>query len=64
MANQTNIAEAIAKVVAEAARVVVQAVVVTGAENSMRHEGTQNVGPKIGRPMMKQPIFNWDPTLY
>ena len=44
---------------AEAARVAGQAMVVARAENSTRHERTQNAGPRIGRPMMKQPTFNW-----
>ena len=40
----------------EAARAAVQAMAVAGVENSTRQEGTQkNVGPKIGRPMIKQP---------
>ena len=46
--------------VAEAARAVVLAMAVARAENSTRHERTQNVRPKIGGPMMKQPMFNWE----
>ena len=42
---------------AEAARVAVQAMAVAGGEISARHEGTQNVGPNIGGPMMKQLTF-------
>ena len=57
---QTNITEAIAKAMAEAARAAVQAISVTGVENNTRYEGTQNVGPKMGRLMMKQPTFNWE----
>ena len=45
---------------AEAARVAVQATVAAGAENSIRHEGTQSVGPKTAGPMMKQLTFNWE----
>ena len=33
---------------------------VTKAGNSTRQGGTQNAGPKIGGPMMKQPTFNWE----
>ena len=40
---------------AETARVAVQVMAVTKAENNTRHEGTQNAGPKIGRPVIKQP---------
>ena len=25
-----------------------------------RAERTQNVGPRLGRPLMKQPTFNWE----
>ena len=57
---QTNITEAIAQAVAEAARVAVQAMAVAGVENSKRHEGTQNAGPKIGGPIMKKSTFNWE----
>ena len=56
----TDITEAIAQTAAEAARPVVQAMAVAGAENSPRQEGTLNVGPKIGRPRMKQPTLNWE----
>ena len=55
---QTNITEAIVQAVAKAARVAVQAMAMTKAENSTRHEGTQNVRPQIGGPMMKWPSFN------
>ena len=46
---QTNANEAIVQAVAEATRAAIQAMVVTGAER------TQNVGPILGGPMMKQP---------
>ena len=39
--------------VAEATRSVIQAMAVAGANR------TQNVGPKLGRPIMKQLSFNW-----
>ena len=51
---QTNAKDAIAQVVAEAARAAIQALAVAGAER------TQNVGPRLGRFTMKQPIFNWE----
>ena len=54
---QTNITEAIVQVTAGAARVAVQSTAVAGAENSTRHEGTQNAGPKIGGLVMKHPTF-------
>ena len=57
---QVNTAEAIVHAVAEAARVAVQAMAAAEAQDSTRHEGTQNVGPKIGRVMLKQPTFNWE----
>ena len=56
---QTNIAEVIAQAVAETARAAVQGVAVAGAENSAKHERTQNAGPKIDRAVMKQHTFNW-----
>ena len=49
-----NMTEAIAQVAAEAARIAVQAMGVANADNSQR---IQNVVPKIGRPIMKQPTF-------
>ena len=51
---QTNIIEAIVQEVAE------EAMAVTRAQNNIRCERTQNVGPKIGGPVMKQPIFHWE----
>ena len=56
---QKNITEAAAKLATEAARVVVQAMAVANADNSER---TQNAGPKVGGPMMKQPTFHWSST--
>ena len=38
----------------EATRAAMQAIAVA------REESTQNVGLKLGRPMMKQPTFNWE----
>ena len=57
---ETNITKAIALAVTERARVAVQDMAVSGAENRTRYEGTQNVGPEMGRTMMKQPTFNWE----
>ena len=51
---QTNANEEIAKVVAEAARPAIQAMAVARAEI------TQNVGPRLGWPTMKQLTFNWE----
>ena len=46
---------AIAKAVAEVTRVAIQAMAAAAAERP------QNVaGPKIGRPALKQPSFNWE----
>ena len=50
---QTNVNEAIAQAVAET-RAAIQAMAPAGAER------TQNVGPRLGRQMMKQPTFNWE----
>ena len=47
--------ETIAKVVAEAARAPIQAMATVVAERSK-----SMAGPKIGRPAMKQPPFNWE----
>ena len=51
---QTNTNEAIVQAVAEERRAPIQAMAVAGAER------TQNAGPRLGRPMMKQPTFNWE----
>ena len=51
---QSNANEMIAQTVAEAARVIIQAMTTTRAER------TQNVGLRLGRPIMKQPTFNWE----
>ena len=51
---QTNTNEAVVQAVAEATRAAIQAMAVAGAER------TQNAGPRLGRPMMKQPTFNWE----
>ena len=51
---QRNTEEAIAQAVDEARRAAIQAMVVAGAET------IQNTGPRLGRPMMKQPTFNWE----
>ena len=55
---QTNTTEAIVQAVVEAARMAVQPMAVAGEENRTSQEGTHNVGPKIGGPMMKQPTFS------
>ena len=47
--------EAIAKAVAEATRVAIQGITAATTE---RPQST--VVPKIGRPVMKQPSFNWE----
>ena len=47
--------ETIAKAVAEAMRVAIQAMAATTAERPQ-----SAAGPKIGRPAMKQPTFNWE----
>ena len=52
---QATVNEVIAKTVAEATRVAIQAMAVAAIE---RYEST--AGPKIGRPAMKQPTFNWE----
>ena len=52
---QITVSETIDKAVAEATRAAIQAMVATAAEipQSMTR-------PKIGRPAMKQPTFNWE----
>ena len=53
MANeQTNANKAIAQAVAAVTRAARQAMTVARAER------TQNAGPRLGRPTMKQPTFN------
>ena len=49
--------QAIAQAVVEAARVVVQVMVTVRTDNSDR---MQNAVPRIGRPVMQQPLFNWE----
>ena len=46
--------EAIVQAVAEATRTAIQAMAVARAER------TQNTGPRVGGPMMKEPTFNWE----
>ena len=48
---QTNANEAKVQVVAEATRVAIQA--------TARAQKPQNTGPKLGRPIIKQPTFDW-----
>ena len=45
---------------AEPARAAVHDMAVARAENITRHKVTQNMGPKIGRPLMKHPTFIWE----
>ena len=47
--------EAIAKAVAKVTTEAIQAMAVAAAERP-----ASMVGPKIGRPTMKQPSFNWE----
>ena len=55
MANeQSNANEVIAQAVAEVARATIQAMATDRAER------TQHAGPRLGRPIMKQPTFNWE----
>ena len=51
---QTNTNEALVQAVAEEKRAAIQAMAVDRAER------TQNAGPTLGTPMMKQPTFNWE----
>ena len=55
MATEQIMSEAIAKAVAEATRVAMQAM--AEAQVEQMHNMT---GPKIGSPAMKQPTFDWD----
>ena len=48
------VSKVMAKVVAEATRVAIQAMAVATIERPQ-----SAAGPKIGRPVMKQPTFNW-----
>ena len=52
---QAIVNEVIAKAVAEATRLAIQAMAVAITERSQ-----STVGTKIGRPAMKQPTFNWE----
>ena len=55
MANEQSTAnKVLAQVVAEAARVTIQAMAAAGAAR------TQNVGLRQGGPKMKQPTFTWE----
>ena len=57
MTDQAAMNEAIVKAVAEATRVVIQAMAETQAQ---RMPNTS--GPKVGGPVLKQPSFNWEAT--
>ena len=54
---QTSANETIVQSVAEATRMAIQAMAVVRAER------TQNVGPKLDRPIMRQLTFNWSSTV-
>ena len=51
---QSNANEVTAQAVAEAARAKIQAIAAARAKR------TQNVGPRLLGPIMKQPTFNWE----
>ena len=51
---QTYMPEIIAQAVAEAMKAAIQAMAAAGNERA------QNTGPRLGRPTMKQPNFNWE----
>ena len=51
---QTNTNEAIVQAVVEATNAAILGMAVAEAER------TQNVEPRPGRPVMKQPMFNWE----
>ena len=52
---QMNVTKVVVQAAAEAAQAVVQSMTLIRAETA---QGTQNAGPKISRPVMKQPTFN------
>ena len=54
---ETNITEAVVQVAAKAARASGQAMATANGDKSQR---IQNVVPKIGRLIMKQPTFHWE----
>ena len=53
---QANTYEAIMQAVAEAVRTAIQTMAMAGEER------TQNVGPILGRPFMKELTFDWSST--
>ena len=53
---QTSSNVAIVQAVPKGARVAIQAMTTAKSERS------QNIGPKLGRPIMKQLKFNWNST--
>ena len=55
MATEEIMSEAIAKAVAEATRVAIQAMAEAWVEQTHN-----TAGPKIGSPTMKQHTFDWD----
>ena len=56
---QAYITEAIVQIAAEVARGAVQTIAMASTDNSARE---QNVGPKLGGLILKQPTFNWSST--
>ena len=50
---QINSNQYIAQAVAEASRLAIQTMSVAGTAR------TENAGPRMNRPIMKQPTFNW-----
>ena len=55
MANdQSKVNEVITQAVAEAERVKIEAMAAGGVER------TENAGPRLGRPIMRQPTFIWE----
>ena len=57
MADQAAMNEVILKAIAEATRVVIQAMAETQAQSM-----PNTSGPKVGSPTLKQPSFNWEAT--
>ena len=55
--SQANLTEIIAQIAAAVEKVAVQATPMASAENNQR---AQNVGPKIGDPLMRQSTFNFE----
>ena len=56
---QANITKMIVQIADEAARAAVRAMAMASAQNNQR---AQNVGHKLGSPLMRQPALNWSST--